>query len=220
MPRASLRHSVAVLSAFLCAGPNGAGKSTLLKSLSGVEPLIQGSRRLGEGAKLAVFSQDLAQDLPLEMPALEYVLAKAREDDPNITTEQGRKSLGSLGLAGESAQRPIGQLSGGEKARVALAAFALIPYNLLLLDECVRELRCCASLVCVLSSLLTSGVLPFHRPSNHLDAGTIDALTVALQSFEGAILAITHNVMFANVSLASASVCVCCTPCFAGTDCC
>ncbi len=103
--------------------------------MAGKEQLLGGSRRIGEGVKMAVFSQDLAQDLPLEMPALEYVLQKAREDDPTITAELGRKSLGSLGLAGAGAQRPIGQLSGGEKARVALAAFALIPYNLLLLDE-------------------------------------------------------------------------------------
>lgn len=150
--------------------PNGAGKSTLLKAISGKEELLGGRRRLGEGAKLAVFSQDLAQDLPLEMPALEYVLMKAREDDSSITAEAGRKSLGSLGLAGEGASRPIGQLSGGEKARVALAAFALIPCNLLLLDE----------------------------PSNHLDVGTIASLTAALQQFQGAIVAITHNKAFAS----------------------
>lgn len=49
--------------------------------------------------------------------------------------EEGRRSLGSLGLVGEMASRKIGELSGGEKARVALAAFALIPYNCLLMDE-------------------------------------------------------------------------------------
>lgn len=154
----------------LILGPNGAGKSTLLKSIAGEIPLHSGSYSLGEGARVAVFSQDLAQDLPLEEPALEYVLAKAREQDPSITNQQGLRSLGALGLAGAMANRQIGQLSGGEKARVALAAFSLIPYNCLLLDEA----------------------------SNHLDAATIDVLSGALKSFEGSIVAITHNSAFAT----------------------
>ncbi len=154
----------------LVLGPNGAGKSTLMKSIAGSEPLISGSRRMGEGAKLAVFAQDLAQELPLEQPALEYVLDAARREDSSITTEMGRKALGALGLMGESALRPIGQLSGGEKSRVALATFALNPVSLMMLDE----------------------------PSNHLDATTIDTLATALQAYEGAVLVITHNKMFAS----------------------
>ncbi|DBB07409.1 TPA: hypothetical protein ACH3X3_008894 [Trebouxia sp. C0006] len=154
----------------LVLGPNGAGKTTLLKVLSGAVPIWGGMRHLGEGAKISVFSQDLAQDLPMDKKALEYVLEKARVDDVNITQEQGRQSLGALGLSGEMALARIGDLSGGEKARVALAAFALVPCNLLLLDEA----------------------------SNHLDAATINALTTALQAFDGAIVAITHNKAFAD----------------------
>ena len=160
----------------LVLGPNGAGKSSMLRcALAGSDPLLSGSRIVGEGVRMAVFAQDLAQELPLEMRALDYVLDKARKEDGTITLEQGRKSLGSLGLTGDSAYRVIGQLSGGEKARVALAAFALIPYNLLLLDE----------------------------PSNHLDAGTIEALASALQDFTGCIVAITHNTLFAKAMQAT-----------------
>ena len=153
----------------LVLGANGTGKSTLLKSIAGEVALLSGTRKLGEGAKLAVFSQDLAQDLPLDSPALDYVLAKARLDNPDVTLQMGMRSLGSLGLPGSMASRLIGQLSGGEKARVALAAFALIPYNCLLLDEA----------------------------SNHLDVGTIEMLTQALKAYEGALVAITHNSLFA-----------------------
>ncbi|KAK9823064.1 hypothetical protein WJX81_005746 [Elliptochloris bilobata] len=154
----------------LVLGPNGAGKSTLLKALSGAVDLWKGGRELGDRVKLVVFSQDLAQDLPLEKPALDYVMDTAREDDVTVVLERGRQALGALGLSGSMALRKISALSGGEKARVALAAFALVPSNLLLLDEA----------------------------SNHLDAATIAALTGALQDYNGALVAITHNPAFAR----------------------
>eukprot|EP00884_Botryococcus_braunii_P002776 jgi/Botrbrau1/1249/Bobra.0163s0042.1 len=154
----------------LLLGPNGAGKSSLLKTLAGELAQREGTVQEGRGVRKAVFSQDLAQDLPLEQAALDYVLEKARALDPLVPLEAGRAVLGALGLVDDTPLRPIGELSGGEKARVALAAFALVPYNLLLLDEA----------------------------SNHLDAGTIQALTDALKDFKGAILAITHNQAFAE----------------------
>jgi len=122
----------------LCLGPNGAGKSTLLRAIAGAETLLAGEHRLGEGAKVGYFVQDLAQELPLDRPALEYVLEIAREDDPEVTTEQGRKALGALGLLGDTPLRRIGELSGGEKSRVALARFALISNNVLLLGAFSR----------------------------------------------------------------------------------
>eukprot|EP00798_Chlamydomonas_sp_ICE-L_P029123 gene29123-32341_t len=175
----------------LVLGPNGAGKSTLIKAVGAGIPLWAGSKKLGDGVRISYFSQDLAQDLPLGVPALDYVMDKARESDPTITMEKCRQALGAMGLqnsmeigtlsGGEKASvalaafalvlcNEIGTLSGGEKARVALAAFALVPCNVLLLDEA----------------------------SNHLDAGTINVLTGALQKFEGAIVAITHNMAFAS----------------------
>ena len=76
--------------------------------------------------------------------------------------------MGALGLSGDKAMRPVGHLSGGEKARVALSCFALVPHNMLLLDE----------------------------PSNHLDLETIHTLTDSIRAFEGAVVVISHDRAF------------------------
>lgn len=146
-------------------GPNGAGKSSLLKSISGQMPLIGGERILGDRVSLGVFGQDLAQYLPKESTCIQYVLDVARVDDPLMKDEMGRQALGALGITGPMALRKIGSLSGGEKARVALAAFVLQPRNCLLLDE----------------------------PSNHLDVGAVQALTDGLQGWDGCLFAVSHN---------------------------
>jgi ABC-type multidrug transport system ATPase subunit len=149
-------------------GPNGCGKSTVLKALTGIlPPLEAGSsdRTLGEGLEMGVFTQDLAQDLPQDQIAVDYVLATVRQKDMSITDQQARGALGALGLMGEKAMRPISALSGGEKARVALSVFALLPHNLLVLDE----------------------------PSNHLDIGTTETLSEALAEFRGTLVVISHN---------------------------
>jgi len=79
--------------------------------------------------------------------------------------------LGSLGITGSMSLQKIGTMSGGEKARVALASFALVPHNLLILDE----------------------------PSNHLDAATVHVLTEALQEYKGTIVLVTHNRPFCEL---------------------
>ena len=121
-------------------GPNGAGKSTLLRAMAGTLPLWAGRRRIEADTRVAVFTQDLAQELPQQEVALEYVLRAAREVAPDTSDERARTVLGTLGLSGSVPLRPIGQLSGGEKARVVLAAFVLRPCHALLLDE-VRTAR-------------------------------------------------------------------------------
>ena len=146
-------------------GPNGAGKSTLLKALSGSLPLAAGSRLTDDRLRLGVFAQDLAQELPQKELALTYVAATVREFDGTITEQRCRSIMGSLGLIGEKSIRPIGSLSGGEKARVALATFCLTPYNVLLLDE----------------------------PTNHLDVDAIAALLDAIDTYKGAIIVISHD---------------------------
>ena len=146
-------------------GPNGAGKSTLLSALSGRLVPNKGTREEGDGLELGVFTQDLAQDLDQEDLAVNVVTQKVRAFDSTISDERARGALGALGLRGEKATRKVGHLSGGEKARVALASFVLIPHNLLLLDE----------------------------PSNHLDHQTLTTLTTALRGFEGATLVISHD---------------------------
>ena len=150
-------------------GPNGAGKSTLLKALAGTLPMDGGeARSVDERLRLGVFAQDLAQELPQDRDAYEYVADTVRKDDPSIDDTRIRTVMGSLGLTGEKATRRIGALSGGEKARVALAVFCLTPCNVVLFDE----------------------------PSNHLDVFAIEALVSALDEYEGCLVVISHDRAF------------------------
>lgn len=144
------------------------GKSTLLSAMSGKLMPSLGVREEGDDLALGVFTQDLAQDLPQDMRAVDVVTSAVRLHDPTLSDERARSVLGALGLTGEKSLRLVGHLSGGEKARVALARFVLIPHNLLLLDE----------------------------PSNHLDVATIEVLTGALREFTGSILVISHDKPF------------------------
>ena len=152
-------------------GANGAGKSTLVKAVAGALPLIAGERRCDDRLSLGFFRQDLSQELDQEATALEVVLRGTRKDGDAMTSEkQGRDTLGALGLRGEMALRKVGSLSGGEKARVALACFVLVPNNVLILDE----------------------------PSNHLDVDTVAALANGLNAFEGAVIVVSHDRAFAD----------------------
>ena len=106
-------------------------------------PLLTGDRFCDSNLRLGIFTQDLAQELDTSRRAVDLVLEHARSgDDGNIyiSDQEARKILGGLGLQGEKALRKVGQLSGGEKARVALAMFALKPSNLYLLDEVSNHL--------------------------------------------------------------------------------
>lgn len=142
-------------------GPNGAGKSTFLQTLAGKLRPLGGQRRLGRRVKLGVFDQDLAAVLPSNETALDYVTGEApRAGEPRV-----RSILGALGLTGDAALREIGPLSGGEKARVALACLGAVPHNILLLDE----------------------------PTNHLDVVTVEVLVRALEGFDGAMVLVSHD---------------------------
>jgi len=152
----------------LIRGPNGAGKSTLLKAITGALPLASGTRTTDDRLSLGLFAQDLAQELPGETAAVDYVTDVVRRYDALIPDTLARSVMGALGLTGPKATRPIGTLSGGEKARVALATFCLTPHNLLLLDE----------------------------PTNHLDQGAIESLLDALERYEGAVLVVSHDRSF------------------------
>jgi ATPase subunit of ABC transporter with duplicated ATPase domains len=164
----------------LVRGPNGAGKSTVLHALRGTLPLLKGSRRQSDQLRLGVFTQDLAQELDAGARAVDVVTEYARagpDGDAAVSSERARAALGRLGLPGDKASRRVGDLSGGEKARVCLAMFALRPSNLYLLDE----------------------------PSNHLDAECVECLSGALGAWgatgrkggggarAGALVVVSHD---------------------------
>jgi len=122
----------------LIRGPNGSGKSTLLKAIQGTLPLLSGERKENPDLRLGVFTQDLAQELDPNARAVDLVTAYARggsDGDISVSDQAARSAMGRLGLQGEKPLRRIRDLSGGEKARVALAMFALKPSNVYFLDE-------------------------------------------------------------------------------------
>jgi len=147
-------------------GPNGAGKTTLLRNLLGSMELISGNRTVGESESgrvtIDLFTQDLAQDLPADASPVDYVEASAG------TMEAARRTLGALGLKGEVHNSMIGHLSGGEKARVALAVFATTPTDVLLMDE----------------------------PTNHLDRVAVKSLAAGLKEHAGVVLVSSHDQAF------------------------
>ena len=155
----------------LIRGPNGAGKTTLMQSLRGEVPLLSGERSENKQLRLGVFTQDLAQELDPNERAVDLVTQNVRDFDIRISDESARAALGGLGLTGEKALRRLRDLSGGEKARVALAMFALKPSNMYLLDEV----------------------------SNHLDIECVEALSESLSGWGddlGTVVVISHDKAF------------------------
>ena len=149
-------------------GANGQGKSTLVKTLAGALPVLAGTATAGKGLAIGYFAQqelDLlhADDTPLQMMVR---LARERPVAGADLREQGlRNHLGQFRFEGDMVHQSVGTLSGGERARLVLAMLVWQRPNLLLLDE----------------------------PTNHLDLATREALSVALNGFEGTVLLVSHD---------------------------
>lgn len=150
----------------LFVGPNGLGKSTLLKLVAGLAKPNQGSLILGRGAKVGYFAQHQADDLPLSSTALDEALSVA----PHLPQAQVRAILARLLLKGDQVHQTIESLSGGERARLAIAKLLLQSFNILVLDE----------------------------PTNHLDIPSKEALAAALSDYPGTVLAASHDRAFVD----------------------
>ncbi len=153
-------------------GANGQGKSTLVKTIAGALQATAGEIITGKGLNIGYFSQ---QELDVLRPAdnpLEHMIRLVRDTPAAVRPsamdcrEQGlRNFLGTFNFSGDMVKQAVGSMSGGEKARLVLCMIVWQRPNLLLLDE----------------------------PTNHLDLATREALSVALNEFEGSVMLVSHD---------------------------
>lgn len=142
-------------------GVNGAGKSTLVKAIVGELTPMSGELRRGQGLEIGYFAQHQLDQLRMDETPLEHL----RHLAPDAREQELRDFLGTYRFSGDFAEAKVAPMSGGEKARLALALIAWEKPNLLVLDE----------------------------PTNHLDMETREALTMALSTYEGAVLLVSHD---------------------------
>ncbi|KFO88901.1 ATP-binding cassette sub-family F member 3, partial [Buceros rhinoceros silvestris] len=171
----SLSVSADLESRICVVGENGAGKSTMLKILMGELAPVRGIRHAHRNLKIGYFSQHHVDQLDLNISAVELLARKF----PGKTEEEYRHHLGSYGVSGELAVRPVASLSGGQKSRVAFAQMTMSCPNFYILDE----------------------------PTNHLDMETIEALAKALNKFRGGVILVSHDERFIRLVCQELWVC-------------
>jgi ATP-binding cassette subfamily F protein 3 len=142
-------------------GPNGAGKTTLLKIIAGELEASSGKVKIGNKVDVGYYAQHHADTLHRESTVFDEVYRAGKGASPNRV----RSVLGAFLFSGDSVDKPISVLSGGERARVALARLLISPGHLLLMDE----------------------------PTNHLDLESSESLAAALSEFEGTLIFVSHN---------------------------
>lgn len=145
-------------------GVNGSGKTTLLRLIAGDLGLDKGSVTFGSQVTWTYYAQHQTEALDLGNTVIEEV----RRVAPSLGETQVRSVLGAFLFRGEDVEKVVGVLSGGEKARVALAKLLVAPGNLLLMDE----------------------------PTNHLDLESAESLAGALEGYGGTLLFVSHNRAF------------------------
>jgi len=150
-------------------GANGQGKSTLVKTIARTMPQLAGTITEGKGLNIGYFAQQELDVLRPEDNPLEHMIRLAKDLGPQ-SGESGKEQdlrnfLGTFNFAGDMVKQTVGTMSGGEKARLVLAMIVWQRPNLLLLDE----------------------------PTNHLDLATREALSMALNEFEGTVMLVSHD---------------------------
>jgi ATP-binding cassette, subfamily F, member 3 len=150
-------------------GANGQGKSTLVKTIARTMPQLTGTLTEGKGLNIGYFAQQELDVLHPQDNPLEHMIRLAKELGPQSgepSREQDlRNYLGTFNFSGDMVKQAVGTMSGGEKARLVLAMIVWQRPNLLLLDE----------------------------PTNHLDLATREALSMALNEFEGTVMLVSHD---------------------------
>jgi len=146
-------------------GANGQGKSTLVKTIAHALPPLAGTMTEGKGLVIGYFAQQELDLLQLDDGPLMHMVRLARDVGPAAREQELRDFLGQFRFTGAMVHQAVGSLSGGEKARLVLAMLVWQRPNLLLLDE----------------------------PTNHLDLTTREALSIALNEFEGTVLLVSHD---------------------------